>query len=409
MSTAGYPVVVLTSDAVQIEMAILDRLARYQEELAKIRQDLHANPELGFDTQRTAGIVARELSAYGLEVHTGIGGSGVVGVLKMGTSRRSIGLRADMDALPIHEESGRPYASRAPNKMHACGHDGHTTCLLGAARYLASSGSFDGTVNFIFQPAEEIFGGAKAMIDDGLFDRFPCGSIFGIHNRPGLAVGKYTIRPGAMMAGGASFAIDILGKGSHGARPEASIDPVLIASHITVSLQTIVSRNISPIEAAVLSVTQISGGDAFNVIPRTARLGGTVRAFSADVINAIEERMNMIVKSVASAFGATALMEFKRLVPPLLNDAASTEALIHAATGLVGEENVSSSGPLLMASEDFSFMLEQCPGAFMNVGITRGEIGAAFLHTPAYDFNDEAIPYGSALFAEAVERLLAPN
>ncbi|WJR81895.1 M20 aminoacylase family protein [Bradyrhizobium sp. NP1] len=390
-------------------MAILDRVMRYQNELTEIRRDLHANPELGFDTQRTAGIVAKELAAYGLEVHTSIGGTGVVGVLRAGSSSRSTGLRADMDALPIQEESGRPYASQAPGTMHACGHDGHTACLLGAARYLAHSKNFDGTINFIFQPAEEIFGGAKAMIDDGLFDRFPCGSVFGIHNRPGLEVGKYVIRPGAMMAGGASFAIDIVGKGSHGARPEASIDPVLSAAHITVSLQAIVARNISPVEAAVLSVTQISAGDAFNVIPRTARLGGTVRAFSTGVIDTIEERMNAIVKSVASAFGATASIDFQRLVPPLVNDANATDVLIQAAASLVGAENVSSSGPLLMASEDFSYMLERCPGAFMNVGIARGEAGAALLHTPAYDFNDEAIPYGAALFAGVAERMLAPN
>lgn len=409
MSMAGCPAVDPISDGLGVKMAILDGLMRYQDELTTIRRDLHANPELGFETQRTANIVARELSAYGLEVHAGIGGAGVVGVLRKGSSSRTIGLRADMDALPIQEESGRPYASQTPNKMHACGHDGHTACLLGAARYLAGSDSFDGTINFIFQPAEEIFGGAKAMIDDGLFDRFPCGSVFGIHNRPGLAVGKYIIRPGAMMAGGASFVIDVVGKGSHGARPEASIDPVLIASQITVSLQTIVSRNISPVEAAVVSVTTISAGDAFNVIPRTARLGGTVRAFSTDIIDVIEERMNAIVRSVASAHGATASIDFRRLVPPLVNDAHATETLIQAALDLVGADNVSSSGPLLMASEDFSYMLERCPGAFVNVGITRGEIGAALLHTPAYDFNDDAIPYGAALFVGVAERVLASS
>ncbi|OMI06346.1 amidohydrolase [Bradyrhizobium brasilense] len=388
-------------------MSILDKIASYQRALAEVRQDLHAHPEVGFETHRTAAVVAKELSAHGVAVHRGVGGTGVVGVLKKGASKRSVGLRADMDALPINEESGRRYASKEPNKMHACGHDGHTACLLGAARYLAESGRFDGTVNFIFQPAEEVFGGAKAMIEDGLFDRFPCDAVFGIHNRPGLAVGKYIVRPGAMMAGGASFAIEVVGRGSHGARPEASIDPVLVASHVTVALQSIVSRNISPVEAAVLSVTQISGGDAFNVIPNKVRLGGTVRAFSSDIIDAVEVRMKAIVESIAAGFGAAASVEYERLVPPLINASLETEALISAATSLVGEDNVSAHGPLLMASEDFSFMLERCPGAFMNVGIASGQAGLALLHTPSYDFNDEAIPYGSALFAQLVEQRLA--
>jgi amidohydrolase len=407
---ADCPVVAPTSDQSEVaQVSILDQLARYQDELTAIRRDLHANPELGFETHRTASAVEKNLSQYGIEVHTGIGGTGVVGVLKKGNSARTIGLRADMDALPIQEEPGRAYGSRLPKKMHACGHDGHTACLLGAARYLAAFGTFNGTVNFIFQPAEEIFGGAKAMIDDRLLERFPCDSIFGIHNRPGLDVGKYLIRAGAMMAGGASFSIEIVGKGSHGARPEASIDPVLVASHMTIALQAIVSRNISPVEAAVLSVTQVSAGDAFNVIPKTAKLGGTVRAFSLDVLGAIEERMRVIVTSIAAAFGATASMDFQLLVPPLVNDARAVDVLAQTAAALVGAENVNTSGPLLMASEDFSFMLQRCPGAFMNVGITRGDVGAALLHTPSYDFNDDAIPFGAALLAGVVERELAPD
>jgi hippurate hydrolase len=343
----------------------------------------------------------------GIAVHRDVGGTGLVGVLKRGTSSRTVGLRADMDALPIQEETGLSYQSKTPAKMHACGHDGHTTFLLGAARYLAESGHFDGTIHFIFQPAEEIFGGAKAMMQDGLFKRFPCDAIFGVHNRPGLAVGKYIIRPGAMMAGGASFSIAVKGQGSHGARPEASIDPVLTAAHIAVALQSIVARTIPPTEAAVLSVTQISAGDTFNVIPETATLGGTVRAFNSDTIRAMEERMRRITTSVAAAFGATASLDFRLLVPPLVNDATETETIAQTAVELVGADNVNTSGPMLMASEDFSFMLEDRPGAYMNVGIAGDKVGTAMLHSPRYDFNDDAIPYGAALLARIAERKLA--
>jgi amidohydrolase len=388
-------------------MSIIEHIAKYSDELIAIRRDFHANPEVGFEVHRTADIVCRQLAQMGISVHREIGGTGVVGVLQLGTSSRAVGLRADMDALPIQEETGLSYQSKAPAKMHACGHDGHTTFLLGAARYLAEAGRFDGTIYFIFQPAEEIFGGAKAMMEDGLFKRFPCDAIFGVHNRPGLAVGKYIIRPGAMMAGGASFSIAIKGQGSHGARPEASIDPVLTAAHIAVALQSIVSRNITPTEAAVLSVTQISAGDAFNVIPETARLGGTVRAFSSDTILAIEECMKRIATSVAAAFGATASLDFRLLVPPLMNDAVETETIVQTAIELVGADNVSANGPTLMASEDFSFMLEDRPGAYMNVGIAGDNVGKALLHSPRYDFNDDAIPFGAALLARTAERKLA--
>jgi hippurate hydrolase len=387
-------------------MSILEHMSRYQDRLVAIRRDLHANPELGFEVHRTADLVAKELAQMGIEVHTGIGGTGVVGVLRKGNSPRAIGLRADMDALPIVEESELPYRSKVPQLMHACGHDGHTTCLLGAARYLVEEGRFAGTIHFIFQPAEEIFGGAKSMIDDGLFDRFPCEAVFSFHNRPGLEVGKYVIRPGSMMAGGASFSITVTGRGSHGARPEASIDPVLTAAHIAVALQSIVSRNVSPAESAVLSVTQISGGDAFNVIPQRAKLGGTVRAFSFETIGAIEARLRTIAISVATAFGATATVDFQLLVPPLINEPCETDALVQTASELVGAENVSTSGPILMASEDFSYMLQRCPGAYMNVGIACGNAGIAPLHTPSYDFNDDAIPYGAALLAGVAEKKL---
>jgi amidohydrolase len=388
-------------------MQALKQIATDIDELTSIRQDLHRNPELGFEVHRTAEIVANELGRIGLTIHTGIGQTGLVATLRKGTSTRAIGLRADMDALPIQEENEVPYRSRHAQRMHACGHDGHTTFLLGAARYLAQFGEFDGMVHFIFQPAEEIFGGAAAMIEDGLFERFPCESVYGVHNRPGLAVGKFAIRTGGMFAGAASFQVTVTGRGSHGARPEDSIDPVLTASHITVALQSIVSRNIAPSEAAVVSVTQISGGNAFNVIPQSATLGGTVRAYSLDTIGNIEKRIRSIASSIATGFGATATVDFKLLVPPLINEESATHELCEAATDLVGVENVNTNGAALMASEDFSFMLQKCRGAYMIVGIQNDHAGAALLHTPQYNFNDAAIPYGAALLARIAERKLA--
>jgi amidohydrolase len=388
-------------------MSIVEEIRNHSGELSSIRRDLHAHPELGFEVERTAKIVVGFLKGLRIEVHEGVGGLGIVGVIRKGNGPRAIGLRADMDALPVQEENDLSYKSQVAQRMHACGHDGHVAFLLGAAKYLAQHGTFDGKVNLIFQPAEEIFGGAAAMIKDNLFDRFPCDSVYAVHNRPGLAVGKFAIRSGAMMAGGASFSVRVEGRGSHGARPEASIDPVLTAAHIAVALQSIVSRNVSPLDSAVVSVTQISGGNAFNVIPQCATLGGTVRAFSREMIDSIEGRIKQISTLVAQGFGATASVDFKWLVPPLVNDAVETNEYVAAAADLVGEPNVTTNSPLLMASEDFSFMLKEKPGAFMNVGIAQNGMGQALLHTPKYDFNDEAIPYGAGLFARIAERKLA--
>jgi amidohydrolase len=387
-------------------MNIIEEIRSYLGELSAIRRDLHANPELGFEVERTARIVIRFLEGLGIEVHEGVGGLGIVGVIRKGNGSRAIGLRADMDALPIQEENDFSHKSQVAQRMHACGHDGHVAFLLGAARYLAQHGTFDGTVNLIFQPAEEVFGGADAMLKDHLFDRFPCDSVYAVHNRPGLAVGKFAIRQGAMMAGGASFSIRVEGRGSHGARPEASIDPVLTAAHIAVALQSIVSRNISPLESAVVSVTQISGSNAFNVIPQFATLGGTVRAFSREMMDSIEGRIRQIAAAIAQGFGAAAQVDFKWLVPPLTNDAAETGELAAAAADLVGASNVTTNYPLIMASEDFSFMLKERPGAFMNVGIAQDAAGHVLLHTPRYDFNDAAIPYGAGLFVRIAERKL---
>ena len=286
------------TQAAQAQSA-LDRARLYQDELSAIRRDIHAHPELGLEEYRTAELVARKLEEWGIEVHRGVGKTGVVGVLRNGNGQASVGLRADMDALPILEATGLPYASQNPGRMHACGHDGHTTMLLGAARYLAEIRNFNGTVNFIFQPAEEGVGGALEMLKDGLFERFPCDSVYGMHNRPGLPVGKFITGPGARAAGGAFFDITITGKGAHGAYPHHSIDPIVVACHLGTALQSIVSRNISAQDTAVLSITRIQSGDAYNVIPQSAIMAGTVRTIKSDVMTMIEQNMKRLAVSVA--------------------------------------------------------------------------------------------------------------
>jgi amidohydrolase len=380
----------------------IDQVRRYHAELTAIRQDIHANPELGLEEHRTAELVAQKLEEWGIEVHRGVGGTGVVGVLRSGNGEATIGLRADMDALPIEEANEIPYRSRNSGRMHACGHDGHTTMLLGAARYLAESRNFNGTVNFIFQPGEEGIGGALAMLKDGLFQRFPCNAVFGMHNRPGMPVGKYGITPGTAMAGGGFFDITITGKGAHGARPEDGVDPVLVACHVGAALQSIVARNVSPSDTAVLSVTRIQSGDAYNVIPQTATLAGTVRTMKRETMALVEQNMQRIVTGVASAFGALAEVDFRLIFAPLLNHKEQTQAIADAAAELVGDGNVNRAQNPAMASEDFSFMLEQVPGAYINLG--NGD--SASVHNHRYNFNDEAIPFGSALYARLVERQL---
>ena len=386
-------------------MEIIERIAKFHDDLTSWRRDIHAHPELGFQEERTSDLVAQKLTQFGYEVHRGIGRTGVVGRLRAGTSPRSIGLRADMDALPIQEATNLSYRSRHNGRMHACGHDGHTTMLLGAARYLAESRNFDGTVHLIFQPAEEGLGGGDAMVKDGLFERFPCDTIFGMHNRPGLAVGKFQIRTGPMMAGGAYFDIAVLGRGAHGARPESGIDPVIVASHITTALQTVISRNVRPLDTAVLSVTQIHAGDAYNVIPEQAFIRGTVRAFAPETLALIEQRMRAIASGVATGFGAAAELDFRTLFPPLVNDAEEADFIADTAAELVGEDNVNRNGNPVMASEDFSYMLNCCPGAYIQIG-NGDAIGGCEVHNPGYDFNDAALPYGASLFVRLVERKL---
>ena len=387
-------------------MSIIDEIGADHDELTAWRRDIHAHPELGFEETRTSDLVAGRLAEFGIEVHRGVGKTGVVGRLRIGNSPRAIGLRADMDCLPIEEANTFAHRSTNQGRMHACGHDGHTTMLLGAARHLAKTRNFDGTVHFIFQPAEEGRGGADAMIKDGLFEQFPCDVIFGMHNSPGLAIGRFELRAGAMMAGGAFFDIAITGRGSHGARPESGVDPVLAASHITAALQSIVARNVRPQDTVVVSVTQIHAGDAYNVIPEHAVLRGTVRCFSSRAMSLVEERMRSIAEGVAAGFGAKAELDFRVLFPPLVNHADETRFIADTAAELVGDENVNRQAGLIMASEDFSQMLERVPGAFIRIGNGDGE-GSCVVHNPGYDFNDAAIPYGSALFVRLVERHLA--
>jgi amidohydrolase len=380
----------------------LDQARLYQDELTAIRRDIHAHPELGLEEYRTADLVARKLEEWGIEVHRGVGKTGVVGVLRNGNGQASVGLRADMDALPILEATGLAHASQNPGRMHACGHDGHTTMLLGAAKYLAETRNFNGTVNFIFQPAEEGVGGALEMLKDGLFQRFPCDAVFGMHNRPGLAVGRFMTGPSARAAGGAFFDISITGKGAHGAHPSQSIDPVLVACHLGTALQSIVSRNVSAMDTAVLSITRVQSGDAYNVIPQHALLAGTVRTMKSEVMALVEGNMKRLATSIAAGFGAEADVDFRKLFAPVVNNDQEAAAYADAAAEVVGEANLRRDAPPSMASEDFGAMMEQVPGAH----VMFGNGGSASVHNHLYDFNDEAIPYAVALFAAITEKKL---
>ena len=375
----------------------IDAIRPRHEALTAIRRDIHAHPELGLEEHRTAELVAQKLESWGIEVHRGVGRTGVVGVLRNGSGNRAIGLRADMDALPMSEMTGLPWASTVPGKMHACGHVGHTTMLLGAAQYLAETRKFSGTVHFIFQPGEEGCGGALAMLEDGLFERFPCDVIYGMHNRTGMDVGTYSVRPGPAMAGGAFFDITVGGKGSHGARPEQSIDPVLTACTIATALQSIVSRNLSPRDPAVVSVTKVMGGDAYNVIPQTATLSGTARFFDRKVGEQIREAMARLADGIAAGFGATATLDWRLIFAPTVN-APEPTAAVEAAVNALGAPLFKDKPPV-MGSEDFAFMLEKVPGAYLNVGNGPGFAP----HHPEYAFEDAAIPYGAGLYAKLVE------
>ncbi len=384
-------------------MPVLNRLAELAPTVAEWRRDLHMNPETEFDTHRTSAIVADKLRAFGCdEVATGIGRTGVVGVIrgKSNASGRVIGLRADMDALPILEATGLPWASTAPGKMHACGHDGHTAMLLGAARHLAETRNFDGTAIVIFQPAEEGGGGGREMVEDGLMDRFGVQEVYGMHNMPGSPVGDFALREGPMLAASDVFTIAVTGRGGHAAQPHNCIDTTVAASAIVLALQTIVARTVDPLMAAVVSVTSFhTDGDAFNVIPEHVELRGTARALDPAVQDLIEARMAAIVPATARAYGATATLDYRRNYPVTANDPARAAFAARVAAEVVGPGRVDAGAPPVMGAEDFSFMLDARPGAFVFVG--NGD--TAKLHHPKYDFNDEVIPVGCSYWVRLVE------
>ncbi len=387
-------------------MSAVDRIRDWQDELTAWRRDFHAHPEIGFEEVRTSALVAERLASWGIEVHRGIGRTGVVGVLRNGNGQGRIGLRADMDALPMPEANTFAHRSTAEGRMHGCGHDGHTTMLLAAARYLAETKNFDGTVHFIFQPAEEGLGGAQAMLADGLFERFPCDAVFGMHNRPGLPIGQYAIRPGPVMAGAVFFDIVVQGHGGHGARPEQTVDPVIVGAQIVSALQTIVARNLGALDSAVVSVTGFTAGEAYNVIPDRVALKGTVRAFKVETLRLVEERMRAVAQSIAAGFGATAEVTWREIAAPTINAPEHAAAMGDAAAALVGEKHVERNRSPVMGSEDFAYMLLEVPGAYIHVGNGTGEAGGCDVHNPHYDFNDAAIPYGGGMLATLVEQKL---
>ena len=386
-------------------MPIVNRIAEFAPEMTEWRRDLHAHPELGFQETRTSDIVAAKLQEWGIEVHRGLGVTGVVGVLKAGSGDRRIGLRADMDALPILErgQGDRPYRSQNNGVMHACGHDGHTTMLLGAAKYLAETKNFDGTIHFIFQPAEEGLGGAIKMVDDGLFQQFPCEKVYGMHNMPGLPVGMFAIRPGALLAAGDTFEVRIQGRGAHAAMPEQGVDPVIVGSGVVIALQTLPSRTVAAQDSLVVSVTEFHAGDAFNVIPDAVVLRGTCRTLDRDIHASLPERFQRIVDGVCAAHGASAEIDYRKTFPVTFNADAPTEDAITAARKVAGEERVNTEADALMGSEDFASMMEAVPGAYIMIG--NGD--SAAVHHPDYDFNDETLTHGASYWSTLAETELA--
>ena len=388
-------------------MNTIKELEDLQQEMQNWRRDIHAHPEIAFEEHRTAEIVAEKLKSFGIEVETGIAGTGVVGTLKKGTGNRAIGLRADLDALLINEANDFEHKSKNPGKMHACGHDGHTVMLLGAAKYLSEQGNFDGTVNFIFQPAEENEGGGKAMIDDGLFDKYPVESVYGMHNIPGMPVASFAIKPGPIMAAFDVFNVKIIGKGGHAAMPQTTIDPIIIGTKIIDAYQSIVSRYIDPQEPAVLSVTQFHAGDAYNVIPNDIEIKGCTRCFSPKIQKQLEDQMHQITKSICEAYGATYEFEFEHRYPATINSEEEADIAGKVAQSVVGEDRVNLSPTPGMGSEDFAYMLQEKPGSYIWIGNGDGE-GSCMVHNPGYDFNDEILPIGATYWVKMAEEILSP-
>lgn len=375
-------------------------------ELVALRRDLHAHPETAFEENRTAEVVARSLAAYGLQVHRGLAGTGVVGHLRSGNSSRGIGLRADMDALPLAELNEFDHRSRHAGKMHACGHDGHVAMLLAAARRLAQAPHFDGNVYFIFQPAEEGKGGGKVMVEEGLFERFPMEAVYGMHNWPGMAAGHFAVHSGPVMAGSDEFEITVHGRGGHAAMPHQAADSIAAGAALVQALQTVVSRNLRPLDAGVVSVTQFHAGDAYNVIPETAWLRGTARAFRPEVQSTIEAAMERICQGVAAAFGVRIELHYERGYPPTVNDSEQAQVCRGVARELVGPDKVYTDLQPTMGAEDFAYMLQAKPGCYVWIGNGPGE-GGCMLHSPHYDFNDDILAVGAAYWVRLVEHVLA--
>ena len=386
-------------------MNLIPEIVTQSAELTDWRRHIHAHPELAFEETQTAAFVAEKLRSFGIDVVEGIAGTGVVGTLQRGGGNRSIGLRADLDALPIIEANDFEHRSTQPGVMHACGHDGHTTMLLGAAAYLAASDTFSGTVHFIFQPAEENEGGARAMVEAGLFEQFPMEAVYGMHNIPGIPVGEFAVKPGPMMAAFDIFDITVRGRGGHAAIPQQTVDPVLIGTKIVEALQTLVAREINPQEPAVLSVTQFHGGDAYNVIPDQVSISGCTRCFSTRVQAQFEQSIERVACGIASGFGAEIEFSYERRYPPTVNSPTETESAAEAAIAVSGATAVNRAPKPSMGSEDFAYMLQEKPGCYIWIGNGDGE-GSCMIHNPGYDFNDEILPIGASYWSALVAQLL---
>src|SRR6185312_10867484 len=386
-------------------MPLIPEILEFADELTEIRRDIHAHPEIGFEEERTADIVAKKLAEYGCEVNRGLAKTGVIGTIRRGNSLRSVGLRADMYCLPMQEQNDFAHRSIHDGKMHACGHDGHTTMLLGAARYLAKTKNFNGVVHFIFQPGEEGFGGGRVMVQEGLFDKFPCDAVFAMHNKPGIPVGNMATTLGPLLAASDRFDIKVKGVGTHAAHPHDGNDPFIIGSQIVLALQTIPARNVDPIDSAVISVGFMRGGSAYNVIPDELHIGGTVRSFRPEVQELLERRMGEVARGIAAAHAATCDFAYRRGYPPTINNAFEAEFAAGVAAEVCGTDKVSTTIAPSLGGEDFSYMLQKVPGAMLWLGNGPGE-GGCFLHNTRYDFNDSALPVGASFFVRLAERFL---
>ncbi len=385
----------------------LDEIRAHEAEMVALRRQIHANPELAYEEHATADLVAERLQRWGYEVHRGLGGTGVVGTLRAGSSTRRIGLRADMDALPIVETSGRPWSSQVFGKMHACGHDGHTAMLLAAARHFAATREFDGILHLVFQPAEEGQAGARKMLEDGFLDLFPCEAMFAMHNMPGHAAGKFIAVPGYAMASSDTAVITVRGQGGHGAVPQRAVDPVVAAASIVMALQTVVSRNVPPLEMGIVTVGAFHAGEAPNVIPGTAELRLSVRAFKPEVRDLLERRITEIAQAQAAVYGASAEVDYQRRYPVLRNDPAQTAFCRELIRDWLGEDGLLPVTEAMTGSEDFAFFLEQVPGCYVFIGNGEGEDGGCMVHNPGYDFNDRVLPTGASYWVRLVERYLS--